>query len=410
MRKIYIYLFLLSFTSSFLLAQRPERCGTVQRVAQSLADHPELSLERKNTQSAVAQFLAANPSAKTNGGVTVIPVVVHVIYRTANANISTAQVQSQINILNQDFRRTNTDASLTRAEYLSIVGDCQIEFCLATQDPLGAATDGITRNSTTTTNIGGGNTYYTLSPAWNRNNYLNIWVCEIGGGLLGFAYPPGSAPAQYDGVVIDYRYFGNQGTAQAPYNKGRTCTHEVGHFLNLEHIWADDSGCTIDDGVADTPKQTDEHYDCVFTYNTCVDVPFDYHDMVENYMDYTEDACMNAFTLGQGARMRSAISVSRPGLATSNGCLATAVNDALGTIQLEMNPNPAAQEVRITWSQNNHKPAQVQLINALGAVVWKQDVSGGRQLLDVSQFPAGMYMLRVEQNGVSATKKLMVQH
>lgn len=194
-----------------------------------------------------------------------IPVVVHVVYKTSAQNISTGQVQSQINILNQDFRKLNPDVSGVPTAFQSSVADCQINFCLATRDPNGAATTGITRTQTSKpsfsandnvkyTNKGGKN-------AWDRNKYLNIWVCNLSL-YLGYAQFPGG-PAATDGVVIGYKYFGNTGTAVYPFNKGRTATHEVGHWINLRHIWGDDgTSCSGSDLVTDTPNQADENYGC----------------------------------------------------------------------------------------------------------------------------------------------------
>ena len=196
-------------------------------------------------------------------GVTVIPVVVHVVYNGAAQNISDAQVKSQIDVLNQDFRKTNADIASLPAVFQPLAADARIEFELATTDPPGNPTNGITRTPTTRT---GSRTTTRSSPRlaaartrWPRDNYLNLWVCRLTGGLLGYAQFPGG-PAATDGVVILDTAFGTTGTAAAPFNLGRTATHEIGHFLNLRHIWGDDgNGCTGDDFVADTPNRAGEH-------------------------------------------------------------------------------------------------------------------------------------------------------
>ncbi|MBC6994413.1 T9SS type A sorting domain-containing protein [Lewinella lacunae] len=244
---------------------------------------------------------------------TTIPVVVHVVYRTSAENISLAQINSQIQVLNADFRRLNADANGTWPQ----AADTEIEFCLATVDPSGNATDGIIRKSTTRTSFGTNDLVKSASSggsnAWPANAYLNIWVCNIGGGILGYAQFPGG-PASTDGVVVDYRYFGTTGTATAPFNLGRTATHEVGHYLNLRHIWGD-GGCSVDDFVSDTPTSDAPNYQCPTGHVSCSTT-----DMIQNYMDYTDDSCMNLFTSGQKARMQAALSGSRSGLANSNGC------------------------------------------------------------------------------------------
>ena len=148
-----------------------------------------------------------------------IPVVVHVVYSTSTENISTAQVQSQIDVLNEDFRRLNTDAINTPSAFQSLAADSEIEFCLATTDPNGNSTTGITRTSTSqssfSTNDG---VKYSSSggvDAWNTSEYMNIWVCDISGGILGYAQFPGGSSSS-DGIVCDYAYFGNTGTATYP--------------------------------------------------------------------------------------------------------------------------------------------------------------------------------------------------
>ena len=154
----------------------------------------------------------------------------------------------RVDVLNADFRRLNADANNTWPQ----AQDSEIEFCLATVDPNGNATTGITRTSTNTTAFGTNDQVKSNSSggkdAWDASKYMNMWVCDISGGILGYAQFPGGNPAT-DGVVIDYQYFGTIGTASASFDLGRTATHEVGHYLNLRHIWGD-GGCSVDDFVS----------------------------------------------------------------------------------------------------------------------------------------------------------------
>lgn len=214
-----------------------------------------------------------------------IPVYVYVIYSNASQNISDAQVNSQISVLNADFNDTNYND--VPAEFQSVGADIDINFTLATID----------RQANSTTNWGTNNAVKSAYPA--VPGHLTIWVANIGGGILGYAQFPGGN-ASTDGVVISPQYFGTTGTAQAPFNKGRTATHEVGHWLNLRHIWGD-GRCKQDDFVADTPSSDGPNYGCP-SYPT---VNCRSNDMTMNYMDYTDDACMNMFTLGQKDRMRA---------------------------------------------------------------------------------------------------------
>ena len=192
-----------------------------------------------------------------------IPVVVHVLYNNAIQNISDAQVNSQIDVLNEDFRKLNLDISNLPNVFSALAADCQIQFCLAKRDPNGNATNGIVRKSTTITSFSSNDNIKRSanggSDPWNTSQYLNIWSGNLGGGLLGYAQFPGGAAAT-DGVVLLYNTVGRVGTLMAPYNKGRTATHEVGHWLNLRHIWGD-ANCGSD-LVNDTPTQQTSNFGC----------------------------------------------------------------------------------------------------------------------------------------------------
>lgn len=310
--------------SAGLFAQDAQRaCGTVEHNLQLMQDDPQFAENRVQIEQFTQDFIANNPGGIRT--VVTIPVVFHVVYNTAAENISDAQIMSQLDVLNEDYRRLNADKSLTPSYFLGSAADCEIEFCLATVDPSGASTTGITRTSTTKTSFSdSGNpvkfaTYgHTI---WDRNKYLNIWVCDLGSGLLGYAQFPGGS-ATTDGVVIDYAYTGRDGSALSPYDLGRSATHEVGHWLNLYHIWGDDgTSCSGSDLVADTPNQADEHYGCPSTAQvSCSNGPNG--DQYQNYMDYTDDACMNMFTTGQKTRMQALFATggARVSLLTSTGC------------------------------------------------------------------------------------------
>ncbi|WP_269222672.1 zinc metalloprotease [Flavobacterium sp. IMCC34518] len=228
-----------------------------------------------------------------------IPVVVNVLYRTTAENISATQIQSQIDVLNKDFNALNSDYNSVPALFSGVKANVGITFVL----------DQVIRKSTTKTSWGttdamkktskGG-----LAPT-SPTTKLNLWVCTIGGGILGYAQFPGGASAT-DGVAIDSKYFGLSGSANAPYNLGRTATHEVGHWMNLRHIWGD-ANCGSD-LVSDTPTHNDANYGVPTYphYSTCTGTPVE---MTMNYMDYTDDNAMYMFSTGQKSRM-SAIFVS----------------------------------------------------------------------------------------------------
>jgi len=278
------------------LASTQRKCATQDVFEAQLAADPTLA----NRMSEIEAFTQKTILTKrlVNGSIE-IPIVVNVLYRTTDENISDAQIQSQIDILNKDFNALNSDYNSVPSIFENLKAKVGITFVL----------DQVIRKSTTKkswgtndvmkkTNRGG------LAPVSPKTK-LNLWVCTIGGGILGYAQFPGGSSAT-DGVVIDSRYFGLSGTANAPYNLGRTATHEIGHWMNLRHIWGDAS-CG-NDLVADTPTHDSPNYGVpVFPhYSTCTGKPVE---MTMNYMDYTDDNAMYMFTLGQKSRI-SAIFVS----------------------------------------------------------------------------------------------------
>lgn len=284
------------------LAQR--NCGTMDHLHHLMEQDPSVLQRRQQLNNAVQQQLQNRNQALVSGLIT-IPVVVHVVYQNSTQNISMSQILSQIEVLNEDFQRLNDDADNTWPQ----AADVEIAFELASLDPNGNPTDGITRTFTVETDFDSDNSNIKFNStggkdAWPADQYMNMWVCNLVGGLLGYAQFPGSGPGATDGVVIDYQYFGTEGTATAPFDLGRTATHEVGHWLNLIHIWGD-GGCGFDDQVDDTPLAGAANR----TGSPCDDNPDSCPsdsdpDMFQNYMDYSDDACMNLFTQGQKDRMR----------------------------------------------------------------------------------------------------------
>ncbi|WP_299119300.1 GEVED domain-containing protein [uncultured Tenacibaculum sp.] len=262
---------------------------------------------------------------KVNGSIITIPVVVHVLYTNSTNNISDAQILSQIDVLNKDFRRTNTD----KTNKWSQAADTQIEFAMAKVDPNGNATTAITRKQVSGADWGTKFKAYNAMKSsatggvnpWNTAEYLNMWIVpkmtntspQGDRTILGYAQFPGGAAAT-DGLVMIHDAFGSTGTLNPSFNLGRTTTHEIGHYLNLRHIWGD-GDCSKDDFVSDTPKSDAPNYGCKTGHVSCGS-----EDMVQNYMDYSDDACMNLFTVGQKNRMRAVLEAggSRRALALSD--------------------------------------------------------------------------------------------
>ena len=281
--------------------EKKRKCATMEVHRRLLAESPAYAQARARLENITLEFKMQNRVAP-RFGVVRIPTVVHVVWNSGVQNISDAQINSQMDVLNRDFRRLNIDVSQVPTVWQGLVGDMQLEFFLANTDPLGNPTTGITRTQTSITsfldddkvksNATGG------VDAWPTDRYLNIWVCQLGGSLLGYAQFPGGPPAT-DGVVITHDAFGTTGTASPPFELGRTATHEIGHWINLNHIWGDDgTGCTGTDNVDDTPNQGGFNVGCPpFPHISCGNGPNG--DMFMNYMDYVNDGCMVMFTQGQ---------------------------------------------------------------------------------------------------------------
>jgi len=304
MRKT-ITLLLMSFLCTTVLFAQERNCGVMENLEFRTQQDPGLTQRMADIEAYTrikTQELEAN--REINGNIITIPVVVHVLYNNSTTNISDAQILSQIDVMNEDFRRLNSDADGTWSQ----AADTQIEFCMSSVDPSGNATNAITRKSVTRQDWGTNDDMKKSSQGgvdpWNTSEYLNMWVVPqmTSGGqtILGYAQFPGGSAAT-DGVVMGYNYFGRIGNVSAPFDLGRTTTHEVGHFLNLRHIWGD-GGCGFDDFVSDTPESDASNGGCNPSHVSCGTV-----DMVQNYMDYSDDDCMNLFTQGQTDRMRTTL-------------------------------------------------------------------------------------------------------
>ncbi|MBL4754937.1 MAG: zinc metalloprotease, partial [Flavobacteriales bacterium] len=337
---LYVLLALCTAVPFHALGQRT--CGTGDHFQQALLKDPSLLQRTKDAKALSEQWLNKHPAStlKKTGTVITIPVVVHVIYENNAENISDAQVISQIDVLNRDFRKLNVDTGNVPIGFQGLAADVEVEFCLAVRDPNGNPTNGITRTPTTQTDFSNADPKSTAQggkDGWPNNDYLNFWVCDLGGGLLGYATFPGGNPSQ-DGVVCLYTSIGEPPANPfgGSFNKGRTATHEIGHYLGLSHTFQGGcAGTTLSncgssgDGICDTPPTSSPNYGCPsVTQNSCSESPADENDMHMNYMDYVDDGCMNLFTYGQKSRMLSVLNTSRSSLQNSLGCMSLSVLDA----------------------------------------------------------------------------------
>lgn len=294
-------------------------CGAVAANNVLMERHPAFRSILGALESATtARF--ADPGAQAFEGPVTIPVVVHVVHATLAQKITLAQIDSQIDALNRDYAAGNPDKNQVPAIWAGLPADTGIRFQLANRDPDGNEHGGVTYFQTDvpgfTQDEGLKDPATGGVAGWPPDRYLNIWVCNLLK-ILGYAQFPGGPPAT-DGVVIGHRYFGTTGTAIAPFNLGRTATHEIGHWLNLRHIWGDTEDCSGSDLVDDTPKQklpnyNKPHYPSV----SCTNGP--HGDMFMNYMDYVDDDTMVMFTPAQVLRMQTALVELRGGLQTGGG-------------------------------------------------------------------------------------------
>ncbi len=431
----YLYLFSFLLLGTFGFTQTEiNRCHTVEAIEHRNNLYPGY-IDQVNQVYEDAKKKAASATNRDDV-VYRIPVVVHIVYLGTDDNLADSLVYSQIDVLNEDYRRLNADAVNTRDEFLSVAGDAMIEFYLAEIDPDGNPTTGITRTMGTPGFLG-----FSLTPfdngvkhadtggvdAWDTANYLNIWVCDMSilgaPAILGFAYPPADLPGWPDGsnaptagdegVVIQYQAFGrnnpNAVDVLSILNRGRTTTHEVGHFLGLRHIWGD-GDCTMDDGLTDTPNAADNAQQvCDWTKNTCTDTgQIEYPDMIENYMDYAADSCMNMFTLEQIGIMRSVL--EGPRLELVEGDL-TSTATLFNKVNATLFPNPTSGVVHLQIDNPEKIDYQISIQNYLGQTVLHNTSStsvNGHYEFDLSNLENGVYFVNLQSGNHNLTKKIVL--
>jgi hypothetical protein len=379
-------------------------CATMEVYEAQVAADPARAQRMEAIEAQTKQYLAqpAVMQRITTGTIVTIPVVVHVVYNNAAQNVPQSQIDAQIRVLNEDFAKLNADAGSVPSAFAGAAAATNIRFVLAKRDPNGAATTGVVRVSTKTRSFSS-NDFVKYSSkggsnAWPASKYLNLWLCNLGQSLLGYAQFPGGAAAT-DGVVILYSSVPG-GTATS-YNLGRTATHEVGHWLNLRHIWGDAS-CG-NDLVADTPTQQTSNGGCPdFPHVTCSNGPNG--DMWMNYMDYTYDRCMYMFSNGQSSRMDALFATggARVSLITSLGGTAPRLSAAT-TAPVAMYPNPAAEVLHLSLPTAANDAYSVRVFDMRGHEM-PQAHYEGRGDLQVSALPKGLYYVTIS-NGTQVTRQ-----
>ncbi len=421
MKKILLSITLL--TGMTLNAQN--RCLTHEHHEQLQQTDPNTVLRQQQLQQFTENWVQNHPAqTKSRAAIYTIPVVVHVVYNTAGQNVSDAQIQTQIDVLNEDFQLMNADSLQPAHPFWQYTANSQIEFCLATTDPFGNATSGITRTQTQVSSFdGNGDVKFSSTGGvdnWDPTKYLNLWVCDLSasGGTLGYAAFPSDLstyPAE-DGVVIHYECFGTIGTAgqgSFQYNHlGRTATHEVGHWLNLFHIWGDNQPNCGDDLVADTEPADDSNSGFptfpVDPFNQCGTGANG--EMYMNYMDYVDDDAMVMFTAGQAQRMHAALNGPRAALLQSNGCSAPlSLDEAVFAPMFNVFPNPSNGEFTVNFQQEIGLGSKMEVYDVLGKTVRSIVLSNQlTQKLDLSNLNEGVYYLRLHSDRVSKSHKIVI--
>lgn len=417
-------------------AQQIERCYSHKAIQY------QESLTPGYTQQVNAAFDQAEAYAHSNQNkaneLYTIPVVVHVVYNSPEQNLPDSVIFNQIQILNDDYNRRNADTINMRSDFSIVAGSPKLKFVLAQIDANGQASTGITRTNTSKATFGDFG-FFTgdmseletvkssadggIDP-WDQSRYMNIWVCNMSinfGGqeltsLLGYATPPdglsnwpsGSTNGLGDGVVIQYQAFGSnnpnpldmgQGAVEV---LGRTPIHEVGHYLGLRHIWGD-GDCTEQDGIDDTPNAADQsNFDCDDTKNTCVDniQGVDLPDMIENFMDYSDESCQNSFTQGQVDHMHAVLENQRYDLVHDNPANIKEENALVASIH----PNPTSSTVQI----NAEKSIDfIEVYSLLGENVLTLEMNNTQGELDLSKLNTGVYILKLHAKKLTSTHRVI---
>ena len=435
-----IFYFAICPFNTIFAQKKSEKCGFNHFIEYQDQKTPGYKAYVNNIYREAVEKANKNSTVK-NKSIYTIPVVFHVVWNSNNSqeNLDDSVLIDQIAVLNEDFNRMNADTSDTRPEFLPIVGDAQIQFELACRDTNGAITNGIVRMQTTAT-FGGGflpdmasigkiqRTAQGGSDPWRPSEYLNIWIGDINGGsapsLLGIATPPNNLPnwpanstpvELYDGAILQWSAFGrnNPNPMSGVTVNGRTVTHEVGHYLGVRHTAENTFGgifgsiCGDDDGLTDTPNCDQSQQGCDFGRNSCVDaIPNttgDVPDMVENYMDYSDQDCQNSFTVGQTLIMQDVIQNYRPGLINSPGlanCI-TGLTEEITENTLNIYPNPSTGIINL----NLKGKYTFTIYNSLGQVVISKQ--SNTKMVKLSQ--SGIYFIKIESANKIYTDRIVIQ-
>jgi hypothetical protein len=340
----------------------------------------------------------------------ILPVVVHVLYREESNNISEARIKEQLDVLNQGFNGRELTTSNIPASFLTSISTVNFRFCLASVDPNGEETTGITRKEVEQINIGSSSNLYYEDlggvDAWDPDKYINIWVVETDGSFIGKASFPEVDEPEEQGIVMDVDFFGGPQSLNldSNFDLGKTLIHEMGHYFGLEHLWGSDLlDCAVDDGIEDTPFTG-------MTYiNTCLSHAYSCgsEDMTGNYMTYTSDACLYYFTEGQKYRMQQVLAQYRSDL------LETPVDcsDLLGEVEQVkvsvIQKGSGGILFSLEIDDKTQEPCEAILYNLGGQVVWSKIIPDQEFFfLPMNNRPSGIYFFRLVKGEIASTVKV----
>lgn len=413
MRKVFV-LFILVLASLQMHAQN--KCYSTEYMDQEMKNNSSL----KNSLKAIEAFtmhsvenLFSNQRTSAAPQIIRIPVVFHVLYNTVEENISTEKIIQQLNALNRDFRRKNSDTLKTPLAFVPLAADMEIEFYFAKSDPLGRSTSGIERKYTPVKIWSSDDKMKFKSTSgansWDAKSYLNIWICKLQG-EMGYSSLPGTELTK-DGIVLSYHSVSSSANIQS--TVGRTLVHEAGHWLNLRHIWGD-TFCG-DDFVNDTPKQSTYTVGCQTEIRrTCGNT--EAGDMYMNYMDFTDDGCMNLFTKDQKKRARSLFEIGgyRQSILVSKAfeepvILTSALPDFYPKWnEAQLYPNPAVNSIRINLEYDDRWIGkEIQVLDMTGNILMRKMVASTNQQIDINILPAGIYFIRAQKDTETIMKKFL---
>ena len=412
MKKNYILLMaLFTLTATMTFAQNSEKCSAYEGRLRAIQNNPESLVKDAAFEELIVSLNADGPIEKA--ALYSIPVVIHIIHDGeavgTGTNISDADALSIITVMNNQFRKMTSDSLVSGDPFYNLSVDTEIEFCLAVRDPDGNATSGITRQQ------GGQSSYEDYefdslvkpSTIWDASSYMNMWcIAFTDPSLDGYGTFPNQTSDSTDGIVVSYNDF----TAANQGQKSIVGTHEVGHYLNLNHIWGD-ATCG-DDLVADTPTHETDNFGCpTYPHNVNSNCnPGPEGEMYMNYMDYSDAVCTMVFTPGQTQRMRVTLETLRSGLLTSDGCdPVVGLNTLFSENAFTVYPNPNAGVFMVDLNQAGIENVNISVINQLGQEVKQvSNVQSFPVEITLEDMPNGIFYLQIESDQNVITTKVSV--